>query len=501
MKTKRLIATILTIALAFAVAAPAALAATDSVFPGFSLVAEPNTIIAMNPASVATVHPVDPSVLGIYTITYEVINQTGYAQLTQTPETIVYKGQTYYNVPVAKVTGLMSGKVTVNAKLGGPNGLVIGSTQINILSPLATGTLTLSAGSTLLTYGQSTQLTSNKGYAFASCTSTDSNHFPVTSTGLVTCKVPAGSVGYADIQVYDIAGNYGTIRIYGGTYPTNTVSAPKNTIAIGETLQLYLDGYPNHCGSSNPAVATVSENGLVKGVSNGIATIYCINSNKGTAGQFTVMVGTGAAAGNVTLAKSSIAAGETTTIIVPAGVTLLTAYSSNNAVATVSGNVVTGVAAGTAEITYLTSTGATGKLTLTVTGPSSSNLPAPSNTYTLTVGSSKTFKFTNQNVTEAWAADPSIVTATLITGSNGYKQARFTGAKAGTTTVYMKSASGTISALTLVVSEGSVIGKTGKISTGDDDLRVIARKGAGSSYGSVATLSNGVKVTIQGESG
>jgi hypothetical protein len=498
MKTKRLIAVLLALVLSFAIAAPTVLAA--DMIP---IISDQSIIIAMNAASVATIRPVDPSTVGYYAITYEITGGTGYGMITNTTESVVYNGITYPAVPVAKLTGLQSGTVVISAKLGG---LTVGSTTVTIRSPLASGNMTLTAGSVLLTYGQTTQLTSNKGYALAACTSTDPAFFTVTNSGLVTCKVPNGSVGYADISAYDVAGNYGTIRIYGGTYPNNTVSAAKSTIGINETVQLYLDGYPNHCGSSNPAVATVTETGLVKGVSNGVATIYCINSVKGTAGQFTITVGTGSGVtGQVSLLKSSIAVGEST-IINATGMTLLTAFSSNSAVASVSGSVVTGVSAGTATITYVTNTGATGSLPITVTAASGGsttdpNLPAPTKSYSVSAGATKTFKFSNTNVAEAWTADPSVASATLVTGSDGYKQARFTGLSAGTTTAYMKSASGSVTAITLVVSAGNVVGKTGKINSGDDDLRVIVRKGPGSTYDRLATMSNGIKVTIEGESG
>ncbi|MGI6151330.1 MAG: SH3 domain-containing protein [Christensenellales bacterium] len=496
MKTKRLLAVFLALVLSFAVAAPAALAA--DIIP---ITSDRDIIIALHSASVATIRPVNPSQLGYYSLTYEITGGTGYGMITYTTESVVYNGVTYPNVPVAKVTGLQAGTLVITAKQGA---LPVGTTTITVRSPLASGNTTISAGTTLLSYGQSTQLTSSSGFPLATCVSSDPTYFSVTNSGLVTCKVPAGSAGYADIDVYDAGGYYGKIRIFGGTYPTSTVLATKNHIAINESVQLYLDGTPDHCGSSNPAVATVTENGIIKGISNGVATIYCINSAKKSTGQYTITVGTGAASGGqVSLLKNTIAVGEST-LINAVGMTVASTISSNPAVASVNGSIVTGVSAGTANITYITSTGATGTLPITVTAGTSTtdpNLPQPTKSYTFTVGSSKTFKYSSASVAEAWTADPSIVSATLVTGSNGYKQARFTALSAGTTTAYLKTASGTISALTFVITEGDVTGKTGKINSGDDDLRVSVRKGPGSSYGRLATMSNGIKVTIDGESG
>lgn len=501
MKTKRLLAVLLTLTLAFAAFAPAALAA-DTV-----LLTVDNPYPAVG--ATVTVRPSDVALslgLNLDGLSYTL---SGLGSLsTETSYTIINGSLVTYKI--AKVTVLGTGDIVVTANL---NGSPLGTVT---LKPYGSGTgtgtgtankLTITANTSLLGFGKSTQVFAIGPNPVLTYVSSDPVYFPVSSTGVVTCNLASGA-GYADITALDTAGAAATVRIFGGNYPTNTVtSLSGSTIAVGGTTQLYVGGLmPDHCGSSNPAVATVTDTGLVKGVSAGAATIYCINSAARITGQITIVVGAGGSGTGttVTLAKSTIAAGETTVILPPAGVTLISAYSSNDKVATVTGNtVVTGVSAGTATITYITSTMASGTLTVTVTGASTggSNLPAPSKSYTIDAGSSKTFMFSNQNVTEAWAADATVVSAALVTGSNGYKQARFTGLKAGTTTVYMKSASGAVSAITLVVKEGSVIGRTGKINTGDDDLRVIARKGAGSSYASLATLSNGVKVTIEGESG
>lgn len=501
MKTKRLLAVFLALVMVFAVAAPAALAA--DIIP---ITSDQSVIISMVTTSVATVRPVDPTLVGYNNITYSIdtTSSSAYGVVTNDRATVTYGGISYSNVPVGKVTGWTSGTLIVVAKMGD---LEVGRTAITVRSVLGSGSATITAGSTLLSYGQTTQLTSSSGYSITTCSTTELAWFPVTNAGLVTCMLPAGHAGYADINAYDLAGNVGTIRIFGGTFPTNTVSASKSSISINETLQLYLNGFPDHCGSSNPMVATVTDSGLVKGISNGTATIYCLNSSGlGAAGQFTITVGTGGAGGTgqVSLLKSSIAAGETT-IINGAGMTILSSYSSNSAVASTNGITVTGVSAGSATITYITSTGATGTLPITVTsgsgGTTDPNLPTPTKSYTLSAGGTKTFKYSNTNVAEAWTANPAVASATLVTGSDGYKQARFTGLSAGTTTAYMKTATGSVSALTIVVSAGDVTGKTGKINSGDEDLRVSVRKGAGSTYDRLATLSNGTKITIAGESG
>jgi len=532
-----------------------------------------STIISMTPTSVATISPVTPSVVGAYNITYEIDpTSTAYGQIYTT--TAVYGS---YTVPVAKVTALTAGTLKINAKLGGASGITVGTTSITARSLLASGAATMSASSTNLTYGQSTQITSSSGQAIVAATSDHPEYVSVTSTGLATCV--SSGIGYATIGCYDAAGNYGSVRIFFGSYPTNTVSSTSTQVAVGGTLQLYLGGLPDHCASSNDAVATVSATGLVTGKSNGVATIYCYKGTTST-GSFTVTVGTGVgaagatggvyplkanisvgettmltgatiisafttnnnvisvtsngmitglangtasityvtstgvsgtatvivgtASGGVALAKSNIAVGETTSIT---GATLATAFSGNNAVATVTtSGIVTGISAGTATITYVTTSGTSGTVTVTVGAAADPNLPAPTKSYSITAGAYKTFKYSGQSVAKAWAADPSIVSASLITGSDGYAQARFTGVANGTTTVYMQTASGAMSAMTFIVTGGSEpsggsVGSSGVISTGDPDLSVICRKSASSSAGVRATLRNGVKVTVTGTEG
>lgn len=568
---KRRFAVVLAVLMALALIMP-----MNAMAMAIPIQSDVSTIISMTPTSIATISPVNPALVGAYNITYEIDStSTAYGQIYTT--TAAYG--TYTNVPVAKVTALTAGTLKINAKLGGASGITVGSTTVTVRSLLASGAATMSAGSNTLTYGQSTQITSSSGQAIVAATSSETS-ISVSSTGLVTCR--STGTGYADIGCYDAAGNYGNVRIFFGNYPTNTVSSTSTRVAVGGTLQLYLGGTPDHCGSSNEAVATVSQTGLVTGKANGTATIYCINSTTGATGSFTVTVGTGvggatgsgvyplkaniavgestmltgasiisaytansnvvsvtsnglitglsngtaaityvtstgvsgtatvvvgSATGGVALAKSNIAVGETTMIT---GATLAMAYSGNNAVATVTtSGIVTGISAGTATITYVTTTGTNGTVTVTVgatTGTTDPNLPAPTKSYTIAAGSYKTFKYSGQSVAKAWAADPSVVSASLITGSDGYAQARFTGVSGGTTTVYMQTANGAMSAITFVVTGGSVssgttTGSSGIITTGDPDLSVICRKGAGSSYGVRATLRNGVKVKVTGTEG
>ena len=116
---------------------------------------------------------------------------------------------------------------------------------------------------------------------------------------------------------------------------------------------------------------------------------------------------------------------------------------------------VTGLRAGTATITYMTSTGAQGSFTVTVGGSSTTNpdLPnvTPQGTYEMEVGGTKSLAFANTNVARVETSDSSIATGTTYTSSSGKIGARFTGKKAGTCIGYLYTSSGSVSAVNLVV--------------------------------------------------
>ena len=167
------------------------------------------------------------------------------------------------------------------------------------------------------------------------------------------------------------------------------VLAPQSpSIVIGSTVQLtatlrdadgaVLTGRTVAWTSSNTAVATVSNTGVVTGVAAGTSSIQA--TSEGISASTTVTVTTvpaPVASVSVSLASSSISVGQTTQATatlrdasnnVLTGRTITWA-SSNTAVATVSGTgVVTAVSTGTASITA-TSEGVSGSATATVVVP------------------------------------------------------------------------------------------------------------------------------------
>lgn len=179
------------------------------------------------------------------------------------------------------------------------------------------------------------------------------------------------------------------------TYSLNSVDSPTITgnlvICTGNTTQLSGSGTPNTTNpwvSSDPATATVSNTGLVTGISNGTVTITYTNSGAcDNTVQITVSPGA-AINGN-----SSVCNG-INSILTGSGIPDVTApwTSSNPAVATVdnSGNV-TSVSPGTTTITYLNSGGCSSTLMFTVF-----DMPPVSFTSNITEGCApQTITFTN----------------------------------------------------------------------------------------------------------
>ncbi|NHM08073.1 Ig domain-containing protein, partial [Flavobacterium sp. CYK-4] len=95
----------------------------------------------------------------------------------------------------------------------------------------------------------------------------------VSNTGLVTAT---GVLGATTITYRDNLGNLFSANVYVANFPTITSPSGTYTTCAAGTLQLAGSLFPNATipwESSNPAVATVDNTGLVTGVSGGTATI------------------------------------------------------------------------------------------------------------------------------------------------------------------------------------------------------------------------------------
>lgn len=299
-----------------------------------------------------------------------------------------------------------------------------------------------------MSVGQKTQLTATlrdsigntvTGRAVA-WTSSNTSVATVSDSGVVTA-VAAGTTTITATS----EGKSGTTAVTVSNFAVGSVSVQpqNNSIDQGSSVQLSVTVKDVNGSvvtnrvvtwtSSNTSVATVSQAGLVTGVSAGTATITA--TSEGVAGSTGVTVKDPVASVTVQPTSTTIAAGQTTTLTATtkdASGTVLTGQTvtwttSDANVATVSASgVVTGIGAGTATITA-TSGGKTGTATVTVTPAAVGSVTVQPSSASVTVGQSTTLTATvkdvNGNVvtrTVSWSSsNTSVATVTqagVVTG-------------------------------------------------------------------------------------
>jgi uncharacterized protein YjdB len=216
-----------------------------------------------------------------------------------------------------------------------------------------------------------------------SWSSSDAAVASVSASGLVTSVVPGSATITATSE-----GQSGTVAV---TVTSASVAslqlAPTSAnVFVGQTIQLTatprdsanspLTGRLVTWGTSNSGVATVSNSGLVAGVTQGSATITATSEGRNATAAITVMI-MPVASVQVSPATASVTVGQTVQLSATpkdsAGGPLtgrpVTWTSSNTSIAPVNGNgLVTGGAAGSATITA-TSEGKSGTSVVTVQAP------------------------------------------------------------------------------------------------------------------------------------
>ncbi len=264
--------------------------------------------------------------------------------------------------------------------------------------------------------GGSTQLTgSGTANATTPWVSSNTAVATVSNTGLVT----GVSVGSTTITYTNSNGCSNTLvlNVVGNPAIGGTLNA-----CIGATTQLSATGTPNATNpwtSSNPAVATVSNTGLVTGVSAGTTTITFTNSSSCQSTAVVTINPLPTITGNL-----NVCAGLTTQLTGSPTATATTPWtSSNTAIATISNTgLVTGVSAGTTTITYTNSNGCSQTAVVTVNALPTATIAGAS---TICAGTSTTFTISGTpNATVVYsngAANSNVVlnaagTATVNTG-------------------------------------------------------------------------------------
>ena len=286
------------------------------------------------------------------------------------------------------VSGLAPGTAIIFANVEG----VVGSATVTVRQ-VPVGSVVVTPSTASVPVGGAVQLSAAvKDAAGADLpgrlvgwTSSDESIAVVSSTG----RVSGLKVGSVTITASS-EGKSGTATVTVTPAPVASVNVtpPTATVIVGQTTTLAaqtLDGSGNVLtgrtvtwASSNTAIATVTQAGVVTGVAPGTATITATSEGKSGSATVTVNAPAPAAVASVTVAPTTLPlqVGQTGTLSATtrdAANNVLTGRaiawtSSNEAVATVANGTVTAVAAGSATITA-TSEGKTGTAAVTVTAP------------------------------------------------------------------------------------------------------------------------------------
>ena len=270
----------------------------------------------------------------------------------------------------------------------------------------------------------------------------------VSGSGVVT-GVAAGT---ATITATTADGSFtstSAITVQSAAVPVTgvTVSPSSASVNVGATTNLAATIAPSDATNKNVAwssdatgVATVSASGVVTGVSAGSATITATTADGGKTSTSSITVTAVSVTGvAVSPSSASVGTGATTTLtatIAPTNATNKTVNwtTSNGAVATVSGGVVTGVTAGTATITATSQDGSFySTSSITVTTVYATGVTVTPNPATVVAGAyiPLTANFTPSNTTNKTVLWTTSNNAVAIVSASGV----VTGMAAGTATI------------------------------------------------------------------
>lgn len=316
----------------------------------------------------------------------------------------------------------------------------------------------------------------------------------------VVCQNPGATTNYyytwtpvaGNCYYITLDGFAATACSYDITVGTNIVPAcyisGNPNVCVGLTTQLTGSSAPaasNPWVSSNTAIATVSNTGLVTGVSAGTVTITFTTSTGCVATASITVSGTPTISGT-----NSVCVNGTTTLTgsgTPAASNPYT--SSNTSVATVSASgVVTGISAGTATITYTNAGGCSQTILVTVN-------PLPTITGTLSACVNATQQLTGSatpNVSSPWtSSDPGVATVS--------NTGLVTAVSAGTTTITYTNSNGCSQTATFTVNALPIISGDFTLCVNETNVYSATTTGTATPWSSsnpaVATVSNSGLVT------
>jgi gliding motility-associated-like protein len=341
------------------------------------------------------------------------------------------------------VTGIAAGTTTITYTVT-TNGCTNSATSTLTISSISGAPIT---GATSLCVGATTTLANtNPNGAW---TTSNPAVASVSPSGLVT-GLTAGTA----IITYTVTANgcssASTSPVTVNALPTVGVISGTTNGCVGSTITLSNTTSGGVWTTSNSAVASVSAAGVVTGLAAGTATITYTVTTNGCTNSATSTLTISSISGAPITGATSLCVGATTTLANtnPNGVWT----TSNSAVASVSpSGLVTGIAAGTATITYtVTANGCSSASTSLVTVNALPTVGAITGTTNGCVGSSITLSNTTPG--GVWTTSNSTVASISATGV-------VTGIAAGTTTItYTVTANGCTNTATSTLTISSTSG-------------------------------------------
>ena len=333
------------------------------------------------------------------------------------------------SVATISSTGLVTGKATGTSVITFKNSAGCSATTTVTVYPIPsiTGTLTVCAGSTTQLAGSGTSATTNPWISGTPAVAT------VSANGLVT-GVSAGT------SVITFTNSGGCTKTATVTVSATPTISGKLNICIGATSQLTGSGTAASSGpwvSASPAVASVSNTGLVSAKATGTSLITFKNSNGCTSTAIVSVYEIPTITGTLTVCSGS------TTQLTGSGTPDVTNpwISSAPAVASVStSGMVTGLTAGKSVITYTNMGGCTKTTTVTVNA-------VPAITGTLSVCFGSTTQLTGSGAPASSNPWVSATPKVAMVNSKGL----VTGTGAGTSTITFTNINGCSQTVTVTV--------------------------------------------------
>jgi uncharacterized protein YjdB len=320
------------------------------------------------------------------------------------------------------VTGVSSGSATITYTVTSGSCPAARATASMTVNPLPVSG-TVSGASTVCEGAGAAFSTTGTGGTWSS---SNTSVATVNTSGIVT-GVASGSATISYTVTNSCGSESGTAAITVNPLPDPGTLSGSSTVCVGSSTTLSTTGSGGTWSSSNTSVATISTGGVVTGVATGSATIsYSVTNSCGTVAATQAMtVNPLPSAGSLSGASSvCVAASTTLTPSVGGG----TWSSSSSSTATVStGGVVTGVAGGSATISYaVTNSCGTDYATHAITVNPLADAGTISGTSTVCIAGSTTYTTTGSAGT--WSSSATGV-ATVSTGGV------VTGVSAGSATI------------------------------------------------------------------